>query len=404
MEQWDVIIVGAGIAGISAARTLAEGPRRRVLLVNGESVVPYKRTKLSKHIADGEPAARFALESDAWYANHGIELRTGAAVAAIDTAGHTVTLNDGSMHRYAKLILATGARPLYPPSLARSQERFPDSFHVVRESVDIDRLRSAAARARRVLIGGMGVLAVETAAELHQLGKRVTMVGAGNQLMPRHLNPRSAELLEEMLGAREISLRFGEEILGVEPVDKGGYRVELIRDAVKTDMIVVCVGVEPYIDLARDSGLSVARGIVVDDRLMTSAPDVYAAGDCAEHDGGVLTDLWHAAEYQGVVAATNASGGDAVWDGRPFRLKCEVFGSYLLSINKPREVDGLEIVEHERDGVYQCFYFDGPMLSGAVMVDDFARAKAYQTAVQERWSRDRVVEHFLSDSPTPGDS
>ena len=403
MEQWDIIIAGAGIAGISAARTLAASDLR-VLLVNGETVLPYKRTKLSKHIADGEPVDRFMLETLQWYDEHGIVLRTGITVAQVDTDGHVVTLNDGSVHGYTKLILATGARALYPASLPNPADLPSGAFHVVRESDDIDRLRAVAARARRVVIAGMGVLAVETASELHEMGKRVTMVGAGNQLMPRHLNPRAAELLEEMLDTRKISLRFAEEILGVEPADKGGYRVELIRDAVKADMIVLCVGVEPNVDLARDAGIAVGRGILVDNRLRTSAPDVHAVGDCAEHEGGVLTDLWHAAEYQGVVAATNASGGDAVWDGRPFRLKCEVFGSYLLSINKPRDADGLEIVEHERDGVYQCFYFDGQALSGAVMVDDCARAKSYQTAVQERWSRDRVVEHFLSDAPNPEDS
>jgi NAD(P)H-nitrite reductase large subunit len=169
----------------------------------------------------------------------------------------------------------------------------------------------------------------------------------------------------------------------------------MIRETATFDMVVFCIGVAPRIELAKGAGLSVNTGILVDEHLRTSEPTIYAAGDCAEHRDGSLTDLWHAAEYQGVVAAKNAMGHAMEFDNPPFRLKCEVFGAYFFSINKPRNPLDYGIEEHESGPRYQCFYFSDDELVSAIMVNDKERAKEYQQAVRERWDRDRVVETFI---------
>lgn len=394
MERWDIIVIGAGIAGVSAVRTLAEERgNRRVLLVNGESSAPYKRTKLSKHIAGGFKATDFLLESSEWYPQHNVTLVTGVTADEIRRDERVVRLSDGTEHQYEALILATGAEPLYPKTV-RPHEA--GSFFVVRSEEDVARLTAAARKAKRILIDGMGVLSVEIAAELRTMNKQVTLVGATPQVMPRHLNLRAGEIMENLLTENGVKLRFQEEILSFEPRKKSGYSVTMIREAGSFDMIVFCIGVAPRVELARNAGLDVGKGILVDEHLRTSDPTIYAAGDCAEHAGGRLTDLWHAAEYQGVVAAKNASGSAMQFDDPPFRLKCEVFGSYFFSINNPRNPLEYGIEEHEGDRRYQCFYFDDDeRLASAIMVNDPDRAKEYQQAVRERWERDDVLEHFL---------
>lgn len=395
MDSWDIVIVGAGIAGVSAVRTVvSEGGSRRVLLVNGERSAPYKRTKISKNIAKGFSPEKFLLEPEAWYRENNVELRTGATVDEIRPGDRVVKLSDGSEHRYEALILATGAAPLYPKTV-RPHEA--DSFFVVRSEADIDRLRRSASRAKRILIDGMGVLAVEVAAELRAMNKQTIMVGATGQVMPRHLNVRAGEIMEELLTSNGVKLRFQEEILSFEPRKKGGFSVSMIRESGTYDMIVFCIGVAPRTELAEAAGLEVGEGIIVDEHMRTSDEAIYAAGDCAEHPNGHITDLWHAAEYQGEVAAKNAMGHALEFDDPAFRLKCEVFGSYFFSINKPRQPLQHEIEEHEFDSRYQCFYFDDDRLFGAIMVNDRDRAKEYQQAVREGWDRDRVVETFIED-------
>lgn len=395
MDSWDIVIVGAGIAGVSAVRTVvSEGGSRRVLLVNGERSAPYKRTKISKNIAKGFSPADFMLEPEAWYRENNVELRTGVTVDDIRRDDRVVKLSDGSEHRYEALILATGAAPLYPKTV---RSHGAESFFVVRSEADIDRLRRSASRAKRILIDGMGVLAVEVAAELRAMNKQTTLVGATGQVMPRHLNVRAGEIMEELLTTNGVKLRFQEEILSFEPRKKGGFSVSMIRESGAYDMIVFCIGVEPRTDIAEAAGLEVGEGVLVDEHLRTSDPAIYAAGDCAEHANGRVTDLWHAAEYQGEVAAKNAMGHALEFDDPPFRLKCEVFGSYFFSVNKPRQPLQHEIEEHEFDSRYQCFYFEDDRLFGAIMVNDRERAKEYQQAVREAWDRDRVVETFIED-------
>ncbi len=386
MDRWDIVVIGAGIAGVSAVRTLAEHDLRRVLLLNGEDAVPYKRTKASRYIAKRFHPEEFQLESADWYADHGVTLRNGVTASELNVSERTLSV-DGEEIAFDKLILATGAEPLYPRAI-RPHEA--GSFYIVRTAGDVQRLTAAAKTAKRALIDGMGVLAVEVAAELRRMGLQVTLAGATPQLMPRQLSIRSGEILEELLTSKGIKLRFQEEILSFEPRKKGGFSVAIIRDSGAFDLVVFCIGVAPRKSLAAMAGIETNLGILVDGFLQTSAPGIYAAGDVAEHDGGHITHLWHAAEYQGRIAALNAIGTATPFDDPPFRLKSEVFNSYFFSMNKPRHPLDFGIEEFEINSRYQCFYYEEDTVIGAVMVNDSDRAKLYEQAVCERWPRERV--------------
>jgi NAD(P)H-nitrite reductase large subunit len=224
----------------------------------------------------------------------------------------------------------------------------------------------------------------------------VTLVGATGQLMPRQLSPRAGEIMEDLMSSNSIRLYFQEEVLSFEKNSKRGMDVMMIRNSGRFDMVIFCIGFAPNLDLANTADLEVNRGVKVDEYLRTSNPDIYAAGDVAEHPDGEVSYLWRAAEHQGEFAGRNAVGAQKSYDGRSFRLRTEIFGTHFLSINKPRDPLEHEIEEAENGDTYFGFYFDNDRLIGAVVVGDKERAEEYEKAVQEGWSRDQVNETFLS--------
>ncbi len=391
-EYYDAVIVGAGIAGVSAARTIRElNADMSVLLVNGEDRLPYKRTKVSKHIRSGFQKDQFALYSSEWYEEQRIELLAGALATEIDREAHTVTFDSGNSVRYGKLLLTPGSEPMFP-KVVRPHES--DSFFVVRHAKDGERLLKSAQRAKTVLISGMGVLSVELAAELSAMGKDVTLIGATAQLIPKELNLRASEILENLLSRKKIKLYFQEEILSFEQNKKRRMSVQMIRRSGNYDMVVICIGVQPRLELATRSGLETNRGIQVNEYLQTSDPDIYCAGDAAEHPNGYVSHLWHAAEYQGVLAGKNIAGQSTEHDYPPFRLKAEIFDTYFFSINKPTNPLDYEIEEFENGERYWALFYKDGVLSGMVMVNDRDRAQEYERAVREGWSREQVHQTF----------
>jgi NAD(P)H-nitrite reductase large subunit len=391
-RTYDVVVVGAGAAGIAAASSARKtNADCSILVINGEDRIPYKRTRISKTLADGYQRDQFALHDEEWYSQNRIDRLDGTSLTAINRGEKTVSCSDGGEPiEYGALVLALGGEPLFP-RVVRPHET--GSFFVLRTAQDGEALRGRAHKAKTVLVAGMGVLAVEVANQLKSMGKRVTLAGATPQLIPRQLNARAGEILENVLASRQVKLLFQEEILSFERNKKKNWTVEMLKHTAHYDMVVFCIGVAPRVELARAAGLDGERGIRVDAQLRTSDPHIFAAGDCAEHSDGTVSQLWHEAEDQGTVAGANAAGDSRDVDRRPHRLKSEVFEQFVFSINKPREPWEFEVDEYEDGSTYYALYWNGDdTLHGAVMLNDADYAPQLETAVREAWDKRRVLE------------
>jgi len=300
-------IVGAGLAGARAAETLrAEGFGGRVVLFGAEAHLPYERPALSKGYLQGTADAPFVHPAE-WYAEQDVDLRLGTRVTALDPAAHEVETADGDRLRYTKLLLTTGS----------SVRRLADAV-TLRTLDDSDRLRAALRPGARVVIVGAGWIGLEVAAAARVAGAEVTVLEQAPAPLLAALGPEMAAVFARLHVEHGVDLRCGVTVRAVR-----SDAVLLDDETIPADLVVAGIGVTPDVDLARAAGLAVDNGVVVDEHLRSSAPDVWAAGDVANayHPFAgrhVRVEHWANALHQPVVAAQAMLGKDAVYDRLPY--------------------------------------------------------------------------------------
>src|SRR5574340_1805103 len=281
-QVYDYVIVGGGLAGASAV----EGIRERdaagsILLVGEESHLPYDRPPLSKKLWLGKQKVEdIFLHDRAFYGKHAVTLALGERAARLDSAAKTLTTSRGETYGYGKLLLATGCKPRTLTIPGGDLE----GICYFRDRDDYLRTRAVAAEGKSAVVIGGGFIGSELAAALNIAGLHVTMIFPGALLCDR--------VLPDYLG-RAVQQRFIEKGVTILAADKpvsfsrnGGKFITRTEkgEAVESDIVIVGVGVVPEMELARSGGLEVGNGIVVNEYLQTSRPDIYAAGDNARSE------------------------------------------------------------------------------------------------------------------------
>jgi 3-phenylpropionate/trans-cinnamate dioxygenase ferredoxin reductase component len=299
------VIVGAGLAGAKAAETLRdEGFDGRIVLLGAEPERPYERPPLSKGYLAGRAQRDGAfVHSRSFYAERGIELRTGARVTTIDTRDHTVGLVGAETLPYDRLLLATGSVPRRPPIDGAGL----DGVHVLRTLADADALRDRLAPGRSLAVIGAGWIGCEVAAAAREHGAEVTLIEAASTPLAHVLGTELGGLFADLHrehGVRVVTDAQVERIAG----DRRAEHVVLAGgEPVAVDTVVLGVGVTPAVALAATAGLAVGDGVLVDELLRASEPDVYAAGDVANafhprYGRHVRVEHWANALNQGIAA------------------------------------------------------------------------------------------------------
>ncbi|MDA8434793.1 MAG: FAD-dependent oxidoreductase [Actinomycetales bacterium] len=359
-----VLIVGGGLAAAKTAEALRAAQFRGPITVLGdEPHRPYERPPLSKAylLGTAERDSVF-VHSASWYADHDVDLRLGATTVALDPAGHKVELADGTGIGYDRLVLATGSSPR---ALGVPGEDLA-GVHRLRRLEDSDGIRAAFARAARVVVVGTGWIGLETAAAARAAGAEVTLLGRAELPLLRVLGPELAAVFADLHRDHGVELRNDvavTEITGRAGVVTG---VDLADGThLDADAVVVGVGAVPNDALARDAGLDVDDGIVVDEHLRTSDPDVFAAGDVANAWNPLLqrrirVEHWANALNQPVVAAAGILGRDAVYDRLPYFYSDQYdLGMEYVGYVAPGEYDEV-VVRGDRDArEFVAFWLSG---------------------------------------------
>jgi len=321
-DQDTFAIVGAGLAGAKTAEALrSQGFAGRIVVFGDETERPYERPPLSKDYLQGtsERESVFVHPAD-WYAEHDVDLRLGVPVVRIDPAAHEVVTADDARLTYRRLLLATGSTPrrLGVPGAEL------DGVLYLHRLEDADALKSAFAGASRVAIVGAGWIGLETAAAARTAGAEATVMELAPLPLVGVLGPEIAAAYADLHRAHGVDLRLG---VRVEAIVGDGQRATGVRlgdgTVVEADAVVVGIGITPNTALAEAAGLTVVDGVLVDEHLTTSDPDIFAAGDVANayypHLGThVRVEHWAAALNQGPVAAANMAGTRTVYDRVPY--------------------------------------------------------------------------------------
>jgi NADPH-dependent 2,4-dienoyl-CoA reductase/sulfur reductase-like enzyme len=314
MKPRQFVIVGAGVAGHNCALELRRcGFEGRIVLVGSESCAPYDRTLLSKEFLLGRVTpADLALSPPAEYEVQGIELRLGIPAVALAPDRHELTLADGRTLAYDRLVIATGGAPIRPVDLCQSGAR------VLRTLADAQALRALPNYRHLVVIGG-GFVGAEVAASARLLGVEVTIVETLPAPLVRAVGTEVGERIAELHRSHGVRLRTSTAACAIRRTRDGRFRVALSDGSVLvSDEVVVGAGMVPAADWLQGSRVHFDRGIITDALCRTSAPDVYAAGDCTRWYHRVYEELVHVEHWDVAARHGAAAARAALGDGEPF--------------------------------------------------------------------------------------
>jgi nitrite reductase (NADH) large subunit len=372
-----LVILGNGMA---AGRVLDElferaPDRYDVTMFGAEPRVNYDRIMLSPVLAGEKRFDDIIVHSDDWYAQHKVNLRKGETVVAIDPGARTVRAQSGVIERYDTLIVAIGSRPILIPVPG---VELPGVV-TFRDLDDVNAMLAAAQKGGNAVVIGGGLLGLEAAAGLAAKGMKTTVVHLMPTLMERQLDPNAAYLLQKAIEKRGIEILTSANtnaILGDDKVT--GVRLEGGR-TLPADLVVMAVGIRPHIALAKEAGLKVNRGIVVDDCLRTSDKNIFAIGECVEHRGqcyGLVAPLYEMAKTLAAVLAGEIVTGYA---GSVLSTKLKVTGIDVFSAGDFSEGDEKDeiVLRDPSRGVYKRVVLRENRIIGAVLYGDTADGSWY---------------------------
>ena len=379
-----LLVVGNGMAAARLVDELAKVAlgRYAIAVIGDEPRLAYNRVLLSSVLAGETASHEIELKPAQWWRDRGVTLKYGCRATEIDVGRRELRIAQETM-AFSKLVIATGSTPL------RLDVPGADlaGVHTFRDSRDVDLLQTLAAKKKRVVVVGGGLLGLEAAYGLAKAGAAVTLIHLADRLMNRQLDAPAADLLKSLverkgiriwLNANTARLHGETSVTAVELAD--GRRID-------TDAVIFAAGIVPNTMLAKQAGIAVNRGILVGDQLQTSAPDIFALGECAEHRG-ICYGLVEPAYEQARVLAQHLAGRSAAYHGSVVATNLKVSGVSVFSAGDFTGTESSEaiVLSDLSRGTYKKLVISDARLTGAVLVGDVGDALWYLELIRRRQS------------------
>ncbi|MEG3618268.1 FAD-dependent oxidoreductase [Magnetovibrio sp. PR-2] len=379
------VILGAGPAGVIAAENLRKAdPSAHVVLIGGEDKPPYSRMAIP-YVLTGkiEEQGTYLRKTDGHYADKGIQYVQGLA-STVDSVGKTVTLQDGQSFDYDKLLVATGATPITPPVPGLDL----DGVHHCWTLDDAEYIAARAQKGTNVVLMGAGFIGCIILESLVERGVNLTVVEAEDRMISKMMDTTGGEMLKAWVEKQGVKLLTSTKVTGVA---QDGDALKVSTDQagdLPADLVVVSVGVKPNTAFLDDSGVEVATGIKVNDRLQSSVPDIYAAGDVAEgpdFGGGFQVHAVQptSAEH-GRIAALNMTGADVKYHGSLIMNVLDTLGLISASFGHWMGEDDMAVKMDHDEHRYTKLAFHGDHIVGALSLGRTDQIGVLRGLIQSR--------------------
>jgi len=404
LRNFDRVIIGNSAAGIGAIEGLlsqGDSGKGSTCLVSEENHPAYSRPFIG-HLVDGSRSIEeLYYRPSEFYRRRGLVYMGGRLATHLDLEDGIVELDGGEMLGFRKLLIATGGSPIVPPIPGLGQNSY--SFMKISDAEDLMKRLEGEGAKSAVILGG-GLIGAAATAALLERGVETTIVELAPRILSSVLDEDASSLIQSELDARGVRTVTGHTISRVDGDRLGPISTLDSGEVIDSDLLVVAIGVQPRAELAMDAGIEVDRGIIVNRRMETSVPGVYAAGDCAQvydslREKSMVLALWPTAYMGGRVAGRNMAGGNAELEWSTSMNSMNYFGKSVLSagiVNSPEGGGWDEIIEN-KEGSYRKIITRGGVLKGFVLVGDVEKAGLYLQMMRGKTDIDKLSKSPLDE-------
>ena len=364
--MYDYLIIGNGIAGLSATEEIRKKDAdAKILIVSDEKPSTYWRTRLSDLISKEFNDDDLYVKKEPWYSERKIDERLKTSVDKLDLDRNVAILSDGEEIEYKKALLATGAHPFVPPITNINS----DGVFAIRTIDDLMNFKDYVNGKDKVIVIGGGILGLEAAYSAKLLGKKVTIIESFDYLLSRQLDQDLSNKLESTLNEMGITTYTGKNTSEILSKNGKVTGVKLADGSeIPADAVMVQAGVRSNIEVAKNSGLEVDRGIIVDDTLQTEKENIFAAGDCAQI-GNFTIGLWTSSQEMGKIAGHNMTGSNECYE-KPKPFSTLMIGDTKIFSAGITSGEGIEEISSEKDGnIYKLFKMSDQYVGGILWGD-----------------------------------
>jgi nitrite reductase (NADH) large subunit len=383
-EDWvkRYLIIGDGVAGARAAVKIREtDPKGEIHIFTVESYPFYYRVRFPEFVAGEVTIQDITIHTQQYYQSKGISLHLDEPITELRSETREVVSKKGGTYAYDLLLIATGGMAFVPP--IKGVER--KGVFALRTMKDAIGMKEFSAKVKQAILIGGGLVGLETGGALLRLGVKVAVVEHNPRILPRQMDEEGAQILQKKMEDMGFSFFLNgqsDEILGKEQVE--GVRLKDGR-TVEGQMVIVSAGVKPNIQLAKEMGLEMKNGILVNDRLETKMEGIFAAGDVVEHRGRVY-GIWPAAQRQGEIAGINMAGGNATYEGTVVSNTLKVVGIDLTAAGEIDAEKKLEcVVRSDREKCVYCkVTFKEDKIVGCILLGDVKGRTEILNAIEKK--------------------
>lgn len=385
------IILGNGAAGHYAAEAIRKRDRTgTITMISNEPYRTYNRPMLTKSIMAGLNEEQIAVEDASWYEENHIYQILGHEVVKIDPEAKEVHLDDGSKYHYTKLIYALGSECFIPPIKGADK----DGVIAIRRLSDTKKVAEKLKETKHAVVIGGGVLGLEAAWELKKSRCEVTVLELAPVLMGRQLDKTAGKMLKKISEGQGIQIHTGVQIEAIE----GGEKAEGVRLAdgtvIPAELVIVSCGVRANTALAKEAGIETDRAVIVNEKMETNIPDIYACGDCAQYEG-INYAIWPQAVEEGKTAGAQAAGDDNTYSTVPAALSFHGMNTALFAAGDNGQNPDLiyKTVEYKDEGKkqYQKYYFLNNRLCGVILIGDTSRMAEMTEALKHHRQYKEII-------------